>query len=44
MRIELEVTDRDPPAGRLVFEDGRSVEFAGWLGLMGALSEALDDA
>ena len=43
MRIQIDVTDRDPPAGRLLLDGGRAIDFAGWLGLMGALSEALAD-
>jgi hypothetical protein len=38
--IEIEVTERDPPVGQVRLEDGRAIDFTGWLGLMGALTEA----
>lgn len=48
MRIVIDVDAVDPPAGRLLAaarsrHDGEQITvFAGWLGLLHALSEAMD--
>jgi hypothetical protein len=41
VRIEIELVERDPPAGSVRPADGASVTFDGWLGLIQALSEAM---
>lgn len=39
--LELETTDAETIAGRVSNTEGTAVEFAGWLGLAGAIEAAL---
>ena len=41
MRIEIEVSEHEPPSGMVRTADGHLVAFDGWLGLMRALSDAI---
>jgi hypothetical protein len=41
VRIEIEVTEHEPPSGMVRTADGNLVAFDGWLGLMRALSDAI---
>jgi hypothetical protein len=41
VRIEIELIERDPPAGSVRPAAGAAVTFDGWLGLIQALSEAI---
>ena len=44
MLIRLRISEREPPIGEMVAEDGEPAPFSGWLDLLRVLSEALDDA
>ena len=44
MRIEIEVTEHEPPSGMVRTADGSLVAFDGWLGLMRVLSDAIGTA
>jgi hypothetical protein len=41
VRIEIEVTEHEPPSGLVRTTDGGIVAFDGWLGLMRVLSDAI---
>jgi hypothetical protein len=41
VRIEIEVTEHEPPSGMVRTADGSLVAFDGWLGLMRVLSDAI---
>jgi hypothetical protein len=44
LTLELEDEHADSIVGRLSNEAGEAIEFVGWLGLAGALDEALEGA
>jgi hypothetical protein len=42
VRIEIELTERQPPAGHCRLPDGTPQRFEGWLGLLRVLGELVD--